>query len=166
MKRKIHEAAFIEAYDLYADALFRYCYFRVKDRDLAKELVQETFAKTWAYLASGKEVENLRAFLYRVAHNTSVNEQTRTKALSLDELRDAGGYDPVDEREVTPEQGAEHALLLRHLAELDESAREVLTLRYLNGLPVQEIADMLGEELNAVSVRIHRSLAKLKERMQ
>ena len=44
---------FEKAYDLYADAIFRHCYLRVSDRELAKDLMQEAFMKTWEYLASG-----------------------------------------------------------------------------------------------------------------
>jgi len=166
MKQGRQEQEFLEAYDLYADALFRYCYFRVRDREVARELMQETFTKTWAYLQTGKRVENLRAFLYRVAHNASVDEQVRTKPQSLDVLKEEGGYDPADEGVPSPEQGAEHALLMRHLEELDEASRDTLILRYMNGLPVKEIAILRKEEPNAVSVRIHRALKLLKETMQ
>jgi RNA polymerase sigma-70 factor (ECF subfamily) len=60
---------FEKAYDLYADAIFRHCYLRVSDRELAKDLMQETFMKTWEYLASGKDIDDVRPFLYRTALN-------------------------------------------------------------------------------------------------
>jgi RNA polymerase sigma-70 factor (ECF subfamily) len=166
MKRDRQEREFIEAYDRYADPLFRYCYFRVRDREVAKELMQETFTKTWAYLQSGKRVDNLRAFLYRVAHNASVDEQVRKKPESLDVLREEAGYDPADEQGSSPAQAAEHSMLMRHLDGLDADSRETLMLRYMNGLPVKEIASLRDEEPNAVSVRIHRALKLLKDKMQ
>lgn len=160
------EAAFIEAYDLYADAIFRYCFFKTKDRELSKELMQETFTKTWVYLQSGKEVKNLRAFLYRVAHNTAMTELSRAKQQSLDLLKETVGYDPTDEQTVSPEESAEHAIMLRYVDELDPKSREAIVLRYMSGLPVSEIAEMLGESANVISVRIHRALKVLKEKMQ
>lgn len=163
MKRKLDEQAFVKAYDLYADAIFRYCYFRVRDREKAKDLMQDAFAKTWTYLVAGNEIENLQAFLYKVAHNASVNDMMRSTALSLDELKEDGGYDPEETVLPSPEQGAEHALLMRKLETLDEGSREAITLRYLSGLPVTEVAEILGIEPNAASVRIHRALAKLRE---
>jgi RNA polymerase sigma-70 factor (ECF subfamily) len=166
MKGKISEAAFVEAYDLYADEIFRYCYFRIRDRDRARDLMQETFTKTWAYLAAGNKIENLRAFLYRVAHNASVDEAMRPKAQSLEVLKETAGYDPADEGLPSPSEAAEHSLLLRQLEKLDDASRETLTLRYMNGLPVKEIATLRGEEPNSVSVRIHRALKTLKEMMQ
>jgi len=166
MKRRIDEAVFIDAYDRYADALFRYCYFHVRDRERAKDLMQDSFAKTWTYLRSGKEVENLQAFLYRVAHNACMDELSRTKTASLEELKESAGYDPEDVHQTSPEEQAERALLLRRLASLDDASREILTLRYLSGLPVSEVARMLGIQANAASVRIHRALVKLKSTMQ
>lgn len=162
--RKIDENAFIAAYDEYAEPIFRYCYFKVYDRDRAKDLMQETFTRTWEYLRKGKHIDDLRAFLYRTAHNVCVNEAVRKKAFSLDEMREATGFDPRTE-ERSPEADAEVALLLGRLQELREQDRELLTLRYLNGLDVKEIAAALGEAPNTVSVRIRRALDELRRQM-
>jgi DNA-directed RNA polymerase specialized sigma24 family protein len=48
-------AEFIALYDEMADQLFRHCYFKVSNRELALDLVQETFARTWEYIASAKK---------------------------------------------------------------------------------------------------------------
>jgi len=82
------EEDFATAYDLYADAIFRHCYFRVNDREKAVDLMQETFMKTWEYLASGKKVTNLRAFLYRSANNLIVDQARRAKLRQEDSLED------------------------------------------------------------------------------
>lgn len=165
MKGRPDERAFVEAYDRYADAIFRYCYFRVRDRERAKDLMHDAFAKTWAYLVAGNAIENLQAFLYKVAHNASVNEAVKSKALSLDALQEEGGYDPEERALPSPEESAEGALLMRNLEALDDASREVLALRYVSGLPVAEVARVLGVAPNAASVRIHRALAKLREKI-
>lgn len=166
MKRSITEAEFIEAYDAYADALFRYCYFRVYDRERAKELLQETFTRSWDYLAKGNEIDNLKAFLYKAAHNLCVNEQVRSKALSLDEIQESVGFDPADETARSPEQDAELMLLMRRLSELRPADRDLLTFRYLDGMPVQEIAELLEEEPNTISVRLRRAQDALRKKME
>lgn len=92
------EISFLKAYDDYSQAIFRYCYFRVFDREQARDLVQETFMKTWEYLASGKEVQNLRAFLYKVANNMVIDLSRKKKSLSIEDLAEKG-FDPlVEER--------------------------------------------------------------------
>lgn len=151
---------FLRAYDEYADAIFRHCYFRVYDREKARELSQECFMKTWEYLAQGKEVKNLRAFLYRVANNLIIDSSRKKKESSLDAMMDAG-FEPADGGDKTAlaaEAGAMVALLER----LEEKYRDVVRMRYLDGLSPKEIAHALGETENAISVRIHRGLAQLR----
>jgi RNA polymerase sigma-70 factor, ECF subfamily len=162
--RKIDENAFIAAYDEYAEPIFRYCYFRVYDRERARDLMQETFTRTWEYLRNGNNVDELRAFLYKVAHNVCVNEIARKKPFSLDEMRDVAGFDPED-AERSPEKEAEVTLLMDKLQKLRDSDREVLTLRYINGLEVKEIATLLGSPPNTISVRIRRALDALRTQL-
>ena len=73
------EVKFLEAYDQYSDAIFRYCYYRVYDREKAKDCVQEAYCRTWKYMESGKEIENLRALLYRIATNIIIDDSRKKK---------------------------------------------------------------------------------------
>ena len=50
------EKEFLAAYDEHSDALFRHCLIRVRDRDTAKDIVQEAFSRTWVYLSEGKKI--------------------------------------------------------------------------------------------------------------
>ena len=61
--------AFIAVYDTQADALFRFALFGVGDRELAKDLVSETFAKVWEYITKGNKTENMKALCYRTLRN-------------------------------------------------------------------------------------------------
>src|SRR5690348_11175821 len=91
------EAQFLADYEEYADALFRHCMIRVRDRDLAKDIVQETFSRAWLYLSEGKKIEHIRAFLYRVAGNLIVDHSRRKKSASLDKLMEEDDFEPRDE---------------------------------------------------------------------
>lgn len=162
--RKIDENAYIAAYDQYAEPIFRYCYYRVYDRERARDLMQETFTRTWEYLRRGNTVDNLRAFLYRTAHNVCVNEIARKKAYSLDAMQEATGFDPASP-ERSPEQEAEATLVKDALQAMRPSDAELLTLRYLDGLAVKEIARILEESPNTVSVRIRRAVEELRKRV-
>jgi RNA polymerase sigma-70 factor (ECF subfamily) len=159
------EALFLEAYDAHADAIFRFCYAHTGDRDRAKDAMQETFMRTWAYLARGKRIDALRPFLYRTARNLLIDLSRRSTARSLDALQEEG-FDAADERGADPATAAEAARAVRLASMLDEPYRDAVLLRYVNGLTPREIAEITEESENAVSVRIHRGLEKLRDLMK
>ena len=156
---------FLAAYDAYADAIYRHIYFRVYSKHRAEELAQETFAKTWEYVRDGREVENLRAFLYRVATNLVIDESRKKKEDSLDALlEDSDAHEPrVDGR-----VDAERQILLRQVLEmmhaLDDDEREILTLRYVDDLDPKDIGALLGITPNNASVRLNRAMQSLKSK--
>ena len=157
----IHDE-FLAAYDAFADAIFRHCYIRVSDRDRAKDFMQETFARTWQYVGEGKKVDNIRAFLYRVANNLIIDESRKKKTASLETLGEKG-FDPETSEEhggVETKMDAERTLALVH--QIASPYREALLMRYVDGFSVKEIADIVGETANTISVRIHRGVKMLK----
>lgn len=162
MRSQETEAIFLQTYDEHADAIYRFCYFKLFDKEKAEELTQEAFMRTWEYLAAGKEVDNLRAFVYRVARNSIVDYFRKKKELSLDELQ-SQGFDASIEDGSRWEGIIDGADAFEAIRLLDEKYREALLLRYADGLAVKEIAALSGETENAISVRLHRGLKQLKE---
>lgn len=161
---------FLRAYDEYSDAIFRHCYFRLSDRERALEISQETFTRAWDYLSQGKEIRSMKPFLYRVASNLIVEEYRKHKSVSLDAILDdeLQGEGSVAELRDDESTGRMIDLLdgrraMDALKKLPEQYREVLVLRFVDGLSPKEIALFLEERENTVSVRIHRGLARLKE---
>ena len=160
---------FGEAYERYSDELFRHCTLRLSDRERAMELTQETFVRAWQYMERGEEVRELRPFLYRTLRNLIIDEYRRSKSYSLEGmLEDTEGsievFLPPDETN-TLEAAVdrfEGARALKMLETLPDSYREVLIMRYVDGLSPGEIGRAIKETENAVSVRIHRGLKKLR----
>jgi len=152
---------FSDAYEEHKDAIFRHCYFRTFDRELAKDLLQETFVKTWDYLRDGHDIDNMRAFLYKVATNLIINNARKAKSTSLEALQEAG-FDPGEDDPETKRDWIEEKKVVTLLAKVDEPYRSAVTLRYVEGLQPAEIAEVLGVSANVISVRIHRGLKQLK----
>ena len=156
------ENQFLAAYDTFSDAIFRHCLFKISDRELARDLTQEVFTRAWKYLAQGNQIDNLKAFLYRVANNLVVDEYRKHKSVSLDRLVEDGFdvatledkrlFDILDGRQV-----------IKILDEVDLKYRQVIKMRFLEGLLPKEIALILNESENSVSVRINRGLKKAKK---
>ncbi|OHA21468.1 MAG: hypothetical protein A2849_03345 [Candidatus Taylorbacteria bacterium RIFCSPHIGHO2_01_FULL_51_15] len=156
------EQEFLAAHDAFAEALFRHCYFRVHDRERAKDLVQEAFYRTWVYLAEGKEIRNLRAFLYKVSNNLIIDEARRKQPLSLETLTEEG-FSPKDESLPDAEQRLIGEEINKKLLLLEEPYRTAIIMRFFDELSPKEIALALNLSQNTVSVRIHRGLKKLEE---
>jgi RNA polymerase sigma-70 factor (ECF subfamily) len=155
------EEQFEKAYNDYADAIFRHCYFRVFDRERGKELMQEAFMRAWTYICDGKKIDNMRAFLYRVANNLIVDEVRKKKEVSLNALQEKGwdpGYDQTPDMQKHIEQGK----ILKALMHMDKEYQEVLIMRYIDGLPPADIAEVMGESANTISVRLHRGIKQLR----
>jgi RNA polymerase sigma-70 factor (ECF subfamily) len=159
-QKEIFEQAYVDL----ADSIFRYIYFRVFDRDIAKDLTQETFYKVWDYLAKDKEIDNIKAFTYRTAHNIVVNSIRDKKAtVSIDDLKETINFDIADtQQEETKIQSENIASVLDSFKILTEQDAELMRLRYIDGLSIQEISVISSMSENSISVRIHRLLEKLK----
>jgi RNA polymerase sigma-70 factor, ECF subfamily len=170
-RRKATEGAYLEAYESYNDALFRHALFRISNRDRALELVQDTFLKTWDYVQGGGDVESYKSFLYRILNNLIIDEYRKKKSSSLDEIleNDTGEMESKmsegSVREVEEEFDETQMLkdIRARIPELPDTYRDVITMRYIDGLTPKEIASMIGISENVVSVRIHRGTHKLRD---
>ncbi len=166
-----YEDRYLKAFDEYADALFRHASFRLADRDRAIEIVHDTFTKVWGYVRDGKEIDSYKSFLYKVLGNLIIDEYRRRKEISLDSVIESEGVDEgsIAElregglEELTFSLDAKRAAAL--VSELPVVYREVITLRYIDGLGPKEIGDLIEESENVVSVRLHRGMNILRDLM-
>jgi len=156
------ESKFVKVCEEYSDALFRYCYFKVSDRELAKDLVQEAYCKTWTTLGKGEEIENIRAFLYKVLNNLIIDQYRKKKPVSLDQMAEKG-FDPAWSDKEQMEDQIDGKMAIEMLQYIPESYQEVILMRYVEDMSLREISEIVGESENAVSVKVHRGIKKIKE---
>lgn len=131
----------------------------------AEEVVQETFLRLCQHLASGGSSENLRGWVFRVAHNLAQDQHRRRRRRPSQPLEDASANgraytDPV----ATPEQQAidqqRSARLQSAIGRLPVHQRECLHLR-AEGLRYREIAEVLGAGVSTVADWIQQALKTL-----
>jgi RNA polymerase sigma-70 factor (ECF subfamily) len=122
--------------------------------------MQETFLKAWEYVQSGQEVKNQKAFIYHIANNLIIDEYRKKKSLSLDDLQEQG-FDVAnhDERDIVT--NVEISQVKKALTQLPEKYRQVVVMRYIDGLSLTEIASTTGQSENAVSVQLNRAVKML-----
>ena len=168
------ERVFKEAFESHTDELFRHALLRLSNRDRALELTQETFLRALQYARQGQEIREMRAFLYRTLQHLIIDEYRKKKSTSLDAMLENEEGEEISSRALVDDvdalEGAmdrfDGARALSALKELPEPYREVIALRYVDGMTPKEIADILGTSQNVVSVRVYRGLRKLRELLE
>jgi RNA polymerase sigma-70 factor (ECF subfamily) len=157
---KNKENILIEAYDSYEESLLRRSFYKVSNRELANDLVQTTFLKTWEYMKKGGRIDSMKAFLFHVLNDLIIDEYRKKKAISLDVIAEKGFQIPIDDSDkINRIMDGEKAINLIPL--LDMKYRKVITMRYLKDMSLKEIALATHQSNNTVAVQIHRGVEKL-----
>lgn len=154
--------AFASLYDDYADRVYRFALFRVSDVQTAEDLTSQVFLKAWENLNRFQlRGAPFSAWLFRVARNTIIDHyRTRKETLPLEAALSVGetGDDDVDAR---VERQQEADWLRAALQRLTEDQRQVLSLRFIEGLSTKEIATVMGKQEGAVRALQMRGLQAL-----
>ncbi|MGI8761568.1 MAG: sigma-70 family RNA polymerase sigma factor [Jatrophihabitantaceae bacterium] len=149
-------AAFDAFYRRYARPVHDYALGIVRDRSLAEDVTQTTFLRAYEQRTTVRDPAAARAWLYRIAHNTAVNQVSRT--VRTDELPDDA---PIASTGPGPEQSAEQTdtaqLVWDAAASLEPRQFTVLDLALRKGLSSAEIGEVLGLDAAQASLALHRS---------
>jgi RNA polymerase sigma-70 factor (ECF subfamily) len=144
--------------------LLRYLVCLGLTSDEAQDVVQDAFLSLQRHLASNGTQENIRGWLFRVAHNQARNRQTSYHRRFGEPL---DGEMDILADDATPEQRVLEKEKFRHLAAairlLTESERECLLLR-AGGLRYREIGEVLGIATSTVADTVERGIKKLAEK--
>jgi RNA polymerase sigma-70 factor (ECF subfamily) len=154
--------AFASLFDTYHQQVHNYALWLCGDGHSAEDIAQETFIRAHRNMAKLGPPYNMRAWLFRLAHNYYV-----------DTLRQRGIEIPLDREEAlfqkaaSPEAEIAHGELSspvsRALGRLATSEREALVLREVEGFQYHEIAEVMGISLDSVKVVLHRARGTFKD---
>ena len=136
--------------------IYRYCYYRVRNKDVAEDLTQETFLRFFEsnYQEKGREMN----YLYTIAKNMCINEiKNNVLTLQNEEIADESVFD---------EDLVEKIHIRNLLMKLPDDDREVLILRYMNGETVSDISKLLGISRFALYRKIQNAKKELKNMLE
>lgn len=154
-----------QLYKKYYYEIYLYLYSLCKSRDLAEDLLQETFLK--ALLSLSDEHTNMRAWLYMVARNLYFNyKKKESKNILMDAIDDdlyATSASDVLENILFDER---QRLLYQALQHIGDRQREILILQYFGGLSQKEIASLLKMTSENIRVLAYRGKKELKSYME
>ena len=145
----------------YQKSLNVHAFFKINDHGIGEDLVQDTFMKTWKYLAKGGEIVKMKAFLYHILNNLIIDQYRKHKTTSLDTLLEKGFDLSVEGSESLYNvlDGKAAVLLIQ---KLPETYQRVIRMRYIQHLSLEEMSLITGKTKNTMSVQVHRGLEKLK----
>jgi RNA polymerase sigma-70 factor (ECF subfamily) len=153
----VHSTGFETVVRAYANDVFRYLYWLCRDRNVAEDLSQETFARAWAAWEDQRDEKALKAWLFTIARNEHARLYERKR---LD-------VDPDAELDALVERNASDPGLAidirRAFALLPEAHREPLLLQVLGGFSSAEIAATTASSEDAVNMRLMRARKALRQ---
>ncbi len=159
LKAKKDSKNFTEIYLKYYQNIFNYFYYALNfNKELAQDLTQEVFFKAFKNLKNYKfQGFSYLSYLQKIAHNLLVNYYKKQKTLPLQD-------ENLQPTSISEKIIAKSALndLLDEIQKLRPNYREVILMKYQNGLKIKEIAQILNKSENAVKLILSRARKKLK----
>lgn len=163
--RTFDREALTAVYDQYHPLLYRYIIRQISDGETARELTAVVFERFLAAIKNGRGPEQqLKAWLYRTAHNLVIDHyrrQTHRQHLPLPDNLVSGSDGPAHQAE-------QHLLgeqVQTALRTLTPAQQQVIALKFLEGLTNAEVAGLMGKPIGAIKALQHRGLARLQREL-
>lgn len=152
-----------ELISIYYPEILRYCLWHAPNRSLAEDATQETFLKAIRYFNKYVHKGKFRAFLYQIATNTCIDIR-RTKSFSDISLDAMPLEFPYEEKGFDEIQ--EIIQLTQLIRNLPGDLKDIIILRFGQGLTIREISEITDAPLRTVQSRLRRALKLLKKELR
>jgi RNA polymerase sigma-70 factor (ECF subfamily) len=159
-----NEAALGELYDRYEAKIYSYVFRRTGEQSLAEDLTAQVFLKMLESIRDRKAWHSsFSGWLYRIAHNLVIDHYRRRDRHSSIDLEDAPTVaadieDPVE----TAEMNIDAERLRAAIRRLTDEQAEVVSLRFLEGYSIAEVAAMTNRTEGAIKALQYRAVATLR----
>ena len=170
LMQKGNKNAYSHLTERYSKKLFTYIFHFVGDKNETEDILQNVFSKTYKNLNRFDVSRKFSSWIYRIAHNESINFLKRRNKRYIVSWEDiATTKDKLDTatNEEIPEEKWEHMEIVREidaaLEKLPPKYKQVLKLRYFQEYSYEEIGDLLGKPVNTIGTLINRAKRKLLE---
>ena len=161
-----HEVSLRTLFQTEESSLLRYAFSLSGRRAVAEEIVQEVFLQLHS---RWKEVDSPKAWLYRSVRNRAFDHLRKSKRETLQSDEDVDGHSKADAEEAPDAllERMEVAAKMRQLLDqLSETDRQLVNLKYFEGLKYRQISDKTGLTISNVGYRLHNILKRLAGQLQ
>jgi RNA polymerase sigma-70 factor, ECF subfamily len=141
----------------YQTGLYRHAVSMVLDHDVASDMVQETLVRAYTHLSTCREHDRFRAWIFQMLRNRCLDhlKDVRRRNVSLDRALDVP--DPGEEPVLQMERARLRGEIARALDQLPDAQREAFLMHYVEELPYETMADLLGASVSALKMRVLRA---------
>ncbi|MCA1009505.1 RNA polymerase sigma factor SigX [Halobacillus halophilus] len=164
---------FDELYDNYHHDLFQYLIYMVKDRDLAEDLVQEVYIKVLKSYQSFDGRSTEKTWLLSIARHVAIDyfrKQKRKRNRIMDFFDWNNKGEQLKDQSSLPDeiavQNDEMKQVYKALDNCTLDQRNVIIFRFIQGMSIQETAEILNWSESKVKTTQHRGMKSLKEMME
>jgi RNA polymerase sigma-70 factor (ECF subfamily) len=152
---------FKKIYDKNVESIYRFVFLKVSKKETAEDLTSETFKKGWEVFKENPNMDNPRAYLYKIARNGVIDHyRTKKQHLSPDDLQLEDDHKNIQE---IASQNQQVEKIKEAMKSLKDNYQDIIIYRYLEELEISEIAQILDKSEGAVRVTIHRATEALKK---
>lgn len=159
-------SAFTEIYDRYNSLLYIYAFKKLKDKEEAQDVIQETFIKLWNNRSSFQLSTNLAGYLYTAVRNRSFDlfAHKKISTIYINSLQDFLNHNEsttdylIREKELT-------LLIEKEINNLPPKMKEIFEMSRKEFMSHKEIADKLGLSEHTVTTQIKRALRILRVKL-
>ncbi len=162
--------AFASLVNRYQNYVFTLTLRIVKGREDAEEVAQDVFIKAYKYLADFRGDSKFTTWLYTIVNNSCISF-LRKKKLNVHSLDKENVFEVANNQDSgmnanQVEKKSRISMVNDAIGLLNPADAEIITLFYKAEQSLEETAHILGIEVNAAKVRLHRARARLKEKME
>lgn len=160
--------AFVSLYNRYKGSIYTYCLKMLLDRELAQDVMQDTFLRIYENRERLLNTSSFRAWTFTIARNQCLNQFRRTNRLQpLDDKSINALPARATQSQVAALEKSEQIALVNHcLGRLKPEYREVIILREYQNLSYEEIAGVTRSTISAVKSRLFKARRKLASYME
>lgn len=158
--------AIVELINKYKDKIYYLGYRMLGNKEEAEDICQETFIRVYSNLDKYDNKHRFSTWVYKIATNLCIDRIRKNKKTiySLDSNwnneEDLDWYSKVPDRSLTPEDevvlNEQNFYIQQSFNKLPLKYRTIMTLRYIDGLSLQEICDIVDLPITTVKTRLHR----------
>lgn len=150
--------------DKYKSYAYTIAFKVVDNRPEAEEAAQDAFVKAFHYLKGFNRQAKFSTWLYRIVFNTAISYKRKNKQ-QFQDIEDMQ-IEYHERADAQSEKEDQQVFLAQALTKLNEADRLAIQLYYMKEFSLEEVAEMMGQNLNTIKVRVHRARQRLADELK